>query len=274
MGSPDTRRRFRDTGAAVARGLWGAYSFPRLHEGTGERVQWAPHVARAYASSMRAAFAVAALAILTACSSTSSQGPAVVEDASARSAALPCDPGAACTCANGANGQVTCAEGQRGACIACGRPELGDAGADVAADAPAPCSAPAIWYRDEDDDGYGAANTAPRSICDDDTRGYAQNALDCDDSDDRAHPGQTQPQSTPRRGPATPSFDFDCDGVETRTRTGTATCSGCELVNRSGTGGWQAEPACGVEGQIVTGCRSVGPGTCSPAYTPAVQTCL
>ncbi len=63
------------------------------------------------------------------------------------------------------------------------------------------------FYRDADRDGFGD-RTLTRQACSA-PAGYVDNPDDCADSDDRAHPGQTQYFDSPRPDG---SFDFNCNG--------------------------------------------------------------
>ncbi|HEX5661671.1 MAG TPA: hypothetical protein VFX59_30985 [Polyangiales bacterium] len=76
-----------------------------------------------------------------------------------------------------------------------------------------------LFYRDLDGDGFGDPKASVISC----TRppGYVLAAGDCYDANDRARPGATG-QFLTQRGDG--SFDYDCDGLETRARTTFAVC--------------------------------------------------
>ena len=73
--------------------------------------------------------------------------------------------------------------------------EPGDSGLD--------CEAPATFYADDDDDGYGDP-AAPVEACEAPS-GTVSDSTDCDDSDAGTHPGATE---------FCDGLDQDCDGVE------------------------------------------------------------
>ncbi len=82
---------------------------------------------------------------------------------------------------------------------------------------PATCERLSRFFDDADGDGYG---TTEQKACAKAPK-LADSPGDCDDTDSRAHPGQTARFGAPRlvddgKGGKRPSFDFDCDGVESR----------------------------------------------------------
>jgi hypothetical protein len=132
------------------------------------------------------------------------------------------------------------------------------------------------FYRDLDGDGFGDRAALVRSCAQ--PAGYVPRDGDCFDGNERAHPGATG-QFMIDRGDG--SFDYDCDGVETRARPSFAVCpstrgacepgaSGCDDRAISGTwaaaenGGWtQLEPrctgaACATEAHDVPRCGQAG----------------
>lgn len=96
----------------------------------------------------------------------------------------------------------------------------------------------------------GAAGSGGCCDCDGDTyaaKGPPCNGDDCDDADNRAHPGQTTPYDTP-----SPSngYDFDCNGQTIPEHTKKLDCGlGVALCPPPTTQGYLATPpACGQSG--------------------------
>jgi hypothetical protein len=69
--------------------------------------------------------------------------------------------------------------------------------------------------------------------------------IDCDDSDPRVHPNQTEHFATARN---IGGYDFDCDGVETRANTEQGGQCGFEWFECKGTGWMVTVPDCGATG--------------------------
>jgi hypothetical protein len=170
------------------------------------------------------------------------------------------------------------------------------------------------WYEDHDGDGYGSAAGSTRMSCEM-PAGYALLPTDCDDDDDRTHPGaiescdtedsdcsasggidpaedfdgdgqiaedydciasrtslqrtdcddrnssafdgQTTYFAVPR---ADGSFDYDCDGRETRfVATGGCTRSGSTCTARPG---FATSTACGATGSYIMACTASGATGC------------
>jgi hypothetical protein len=166
-----------------------------------------------------------------------------------------CESGAIVICKTAGDGfdnPQPCAQGaciQRGATAACETPD-GGAGDGGAADGASTCTA--VYYRDDDGDGFGdpevtlTACTAPA--------GYVDNADDCYDHNGDAKPGQTEYFDV-HRGDG--SFDYDCAGGETPRYPDTGACGGsvptCTLTQ-----GWDGSvPACGTTSGWITGCDGV-----------------
>ena len=95
------------------------------------------------------------------------------------------------------------------------------------------CEPAIIAYEDKDGDGYGVAENWV-TVCEV-TAGLSDKIGDCDDDDDRAHPGAGYyTTSSPTVG-----FDYNCDGVLSKLHTKTGSCGGCNL-------GWAGlVPGCG-----------------------------
>ena len=151
-----------------------------------------------------------------------------------------------------------------------------DAKTPVAVDSgPTPCQGPVRWWPDHDGDGFGDMLERPVAICGD-TRGFVTNGEDCADRDERAHPGQTNPQSTSVVGVSgKAAFDFNCDGVSAPTETGVGYCESngqmCQRVNRI----WQGTvPACGQFGAWIEDCAVALNAQCRIDLRSNVQRCL
>jgi hypothetical protein len=118
------------------------------------------------------------------------------------------------------------------------------------------CSA--VYFRDLDGDGFGDARAKVTSCTK--PAGYVEVDGDCYDSNERAYP-KAKGQFLQHRGDG--SFDYDCDGAETKLHTELAVCPelscaglGCEMALEAATqaaenGGWSSHasvPACGQQG--------------------------
>lgn len=142
---------------------------------------------------------------------------------------------------------------------------------DVAEDADT-CT-PTTWYRDEDGDGFGANDTAQESCESPGPTNWVQMGDDCDDSDVRAFPGQSEMFETQRNDGS--GFDFDCDGEATpkfdTVSTGCVEASGCQIVNTTCNPtpdviGWRNSLAgCGEQNAWVTGCSDSCVSSCTDA---------
>jgi hypothetical protein len=121
----------------------------------------------------------------------------------------------------------------------------------------------ATYHQDADKDGFGDPATQTEAC--EAPPGFVENALDCDDADPLAHPGQQQYFAKPTQG--TQSFDYDCDGLEEPEITATVNCKKSQFGGCTGDGWINAPPACGQPG---------GFGTCqaSPAGTKECLTAL
>ncbi|WP_236605482.1 putative metal-binding motif-containing protein [Sandaracinus amylolyticus] len=144
----------------------------------------------------------------------------------------------------------------------------------------------AVYFADCDDDGHAPRDATTYTGCEPPdpsttgcdgasatwiTRAPTESAFDCDDSDVRAHAGQTELFATRMQGHVTGlDFDFDCDGRITLEH---AAAGGCA---RSGgtcehTAGWAAAeiPGCGGEATFVAGCDP----SCAVRTEPRIQRC-
>ena len=136
---------------------------------------------------------------------------------------------------------------------------------------------PVLWYRDQDDDGYGVSLETLEAC--EQPAGYTAEPGDCRDDDAQVHPGQTGYFGSGYPEPSKPqgvSYDYDCDGEEQAEPsaqaapqcTGLLICqgSGYEPVNppRSGPG---IDAHCGSD-QFAT-CSSQGLGCKAVIVTSA-----
>jgi hypothetical protein len=93
-------------------------------------------------------------------------------------------------------------------------PEAGPADADEERDAEPDCRR-RTYYEDRDGDGYGSDETVRECY---EPSGFVGIAGDCDDTNPLIHPNTPTASSEPYTPPGStePSFDYDCDGEETR----------------------------------------------------------
>jgi hypothetical protein len=131
-----------------------------------------------------------------------------------------------------------------------------------------------IRWPDADNDGFGDPEGA-RILCTE-VAGYVDNARDCYDGNAAARPGQTVPVFS-HRGDG--SFDYNCDGVETKRfpengRCGTPPLT-CAFVPNGFRPGWVEGPItpCGEIGELIFQCLPVE-GGCEPRTDPEPQWCL
>lgn len=75
------------------------------------------------------------------------------------------------------------------------------------------CSALKTFYRDADGDGFGTTTQTEQKCAP--SPGYVAIAGDCHDGNPTVFPGQTKFFGTPYDSPRGPSYDYNCDGVET-----------------------------------------------------------
>ncbi|MFT7625548.1 MAG: outer membrane protease, partial [Myxococcota bacterium] len=125
------------------------------------------------------------------------------------------------------------------------------------------------YYADNDGDTYGAGS--PKCKCAADATYKVQIAGDCYDSNANAHPGQGT-WFVSNRGDG--SYDYDCDGAETRkwTQEGghcDTTLGFCAATDVGFTG---SVPGCGTAASWLTGCSS-GFFSCDASTTNRQQEC-
>jgi hypothetical protein len=104
------------------------------------------------------------------------------------------------------------------------------------------CATKGVFHRDADGDGFGDPGKSVRAC--QAPPGFVSNAKDCYDKNRRARPGQRDYFAV-HRGDG--SFDYDCDGRQTRRFVARAYCrvkesGGCALVSGWGRG---KIPRCG-----------------------------
>jgi hypothetical protein len=110
-----------------------------------------------------------------------------------------------------------------------------------------------IWYHtDADTDFYGASGSTGSCLCAPEGTTTATNTGDCYDHNGDAKPGATSYHST-NRGDG--SYDYDCDGSESKAYTSTFSCSCDWLSTCDGhTDGYDSVPGCGASATFKTGC--------------------
>jgi hypothetical protein len=117
------------------------------------------------------------------------------------------------------------------------------------------------FYRDTDDDGFGAVDEFVDACAA--PAGFVPDPFDCDDADREVFPRQMGFFAHAR---ASGSFDYDCDGVETRQAPEAA--AACDVCTASGRLWQNVVPDCGAtavyldcDWSAATGCRETGRGT-------------
>jgi Putative metal-binding motif len=124
------------------------------------------------------------------------------------------------------------------------------------------------YYYDYDADSYGADNVSPKCLCGVSGGYTTPYAGDCYDYNSTARPGNTTPSSSAL---PTGSYDWDCDGRETKQDTASGSCSGAIWIC-SWTAGWSGSvPACGARQSYITDC---GDWNCSTSTENRIQSCL
>lgn len=103
--------------------------------------------------------------------------------------------------------------------------------ADVDDDAGDGGCEPLTWYADEDGDGYGVESNTIEA-CDPPGPEWASKKGDCDDANDKVHPGQSAyfTRAYVHSGSAEESFDYDCSGTEEDDGKQTKTDETCSLL--------------------------------------------
>ncbi len=108
----------------------------------------------------------------------------------------------------------------------------------------------ATYYYDYDADLYGSSSVAGKCMCAPSGSYTSSYNSDCYDYNAAANPGASS-YSTSQRGDG--SYDYNCDGVESKYYTAIYSCSGWPCT--SSTAGYNGStPACGSNGTWYTGC--------------------
>ncbi|MCB9506937.1 MAG: putative metal-binding motif-containing protein [Myxococcales bacterium] len=135
-----------------------------------------------------------------------------------------------------------------------------------------------LSYADGDGDGY-SSGTDPQTDCVV-PEGRTRLLGDCDDTDDRAFPGQTIAFETERNSGG---FDFDCDGVVTLSWDNLSSCTvqlpPCADLGEEATPvprrGWTSRvPECGRAANYSQTCVDFGAGCVPGEIVVRTQTCL
>jgi len=135
------------------------------------------------------------------------------------------------------------------------------------------CVVPPVWYRDVDGDGWGV-DTDTKTGCSK-PYGYVDKSGDCDDGNGTINPGAGF-HTIPLPGG---SFDYNCDGQETKQYPNKFSCSVTANKNCSSVDGWYSSaPACGGSRTFCHSCawysiNGVQHCECGPDSTSEVQGC-
>jgi len=111
------------------------------------------------------------------------------------------------------------------------------------------------YYRDYDGDGYGDSSY---TVCACSASGYytTTNSSDCYDLNATANPAQTSYDDVSR---GDGSYDYNCDGVQSKKWTSSYACTASGLSCSSVTAGWDGGvPSCGNTKDYESGCIGVG----------------
>jgi len=133
-------------------------------------------------------------------------------------------------------------------------------------------SACTTYYYDFDGDGYGStASHASRCYCSPTSYYTSTLSTDCYDSNAYANPGAST-YRTSQRGDN--SYDYNCDGSQTRRYSASYTCTGAVYICLSNTDGFTGStPSCGNSATWGTGCTA-SLTTCTYSSTSSVtQAC-
>ncbi len=163
----------------------------------------------------------------------------------------------------GAGGSAGSSSGGTGASAGSGG-TAGGAGGTGPIDAGG-CDAPATYYSDADQDGYGDPGASTTACAQ--PAGYVANHDDCYDGNAEARPGQ-QAWFAADRGDG--SYDYDCSGAPEKHWTGTGACTIglCGVLSV----GWQGAVAeCGATKAWITTCT--GLAICAPKPEQRTQEC-
>ncbi len=128
------------------------------------------------------------------------------------------------------------------------------------------------YYYDSDGDGYGRGDISSRCLCAPASGYTSPYPSDCYDYNASANPSATTPSSSSR---GDGSFDWNCDGNETKQDTSVGNCS-WSFFSCAHVGGWQSVPACGNSNNYITGCSLSGFAntSCDDNTQTRTQSCL
>ena len=123
-------------------------------------------------------------------------------------------------------------------------------------------------YYDYDGDGYGSDTVSAKCLCNDD--GYYRSGYnnDCYDYNASASPAASS-YSTAQRGDS--SWDWNCDGTETKYYTSVGTCSGAVWVCSLSIGWKSTVPACGATASWLDDCSGF---LCDEGTSSVTQPCI
>ena len=128
-----------------------------------------------------------------------------------------------------------------------------------------------VYYKDSDGDGYGSNSAGTKCLCSAQGSWNASQSGDCYDSDSLVKPGVTTYYDYPHGGG---SYDWNCDGNETKELTQTYACSANLIQCTSWTNGWNGSvPACGNTGSWYSGCSGSFWSCSKGSSTSTTQTC-
>ena len=125
------------------------------------------------------------------------------------------------------------------------------------------------YYQDYDSDGYGLS-TASKCLCAVSGNYKVTNATDCYDYNAAANTAATA-YSTSSRGDG--SYDYNCDGSQSKQYTSTYSCSGALWICVSSTDGYGTVPSCGSSGTWYTGCSASFSGCSNSGSSSKTQSC-
>jgi hypothetical protein len=124
------------------------------------------------------------------------------------------------------------------------------------------------YYADQDQDGYGDPTNSIQS-CPPPPANFVENKSDCDDRDNKVHPGQSEYFETSSNGQGI--FDYNCDGVEEVQYKDVVSCQLLTTLTCI-TPGWKEKvPTCGAQAPYIPSCAGLGP--CHNNPVDRRQTC-
>ena len=111
------------------------------------------------------------------------------------------------------------------------------------------------YYKDDDADGYGEEGSSSRCYCEPTGDYTAANNDDCYDTNANANPAATAYYTVDR---GDNSYDYNCDGSESKRYTSNYTCTGAVYVCIDSTAGWgtSTDPNCGSTANWRSGCSA------------------